>query len=374
MAGSGIKAKVLGGFLSSKGLLTGNVVELVTMKMRKKIKTIACLLRVGYTKCNRVAQCFLTLGTKLRLVLSFFTLRRDFMDLKKPLTFDEQLDKLVAHGMIITDREKAKDILKRVNYYRFTGYALQFRQAPSGSDYIVGTTFETVYHLYKVDEILRDTFRRYIEKAEVYYRTQIAYGFSIAKCTETPYDQHYDENNFYNKKGYREVMENFSREKNYYKDSLIVKHHKMKYSSKMPLWVIVELMSFSNMSKLYSSMYYSEKDAIAHMVGVGRDTLENHLHCLSVLRNKCAHAARMYNTDFNPPAKFTTSFLRKHSEIKNNSLFAYTLVLLERLPDEGSKKSLIQTVENVISEYSDDIDLKLIGFPENYMEIMKNNL
>ena len=88
------------------------------------------------------------------------------MDLKKPLTFDEQLDKLAAHGMIIRDREKAKDILKRVNYYRFTGYALQFRQDPSGSDYIVGTTFETVYHLYKVDEILRDTFRRYIEKAD----------------------------------------------------------------------------------------------------------------------------------------------------------------------------------------------------------------
>ena len=63
------------------------------------------------------------------------------MDLKKPLTFDEQLDKLAAHGMIITDREKAKDILKRVNYYRFTGYALQFRQDPSSSDYIAGTTF-----------------------------------------------------------------------------------------------------------------------------------------------------------------------------------------------------------------------------------------
>ena len=63
--------------------------------------------------------------------------------------------------MIITDREKAKDILKRVNYYRFTGYALQFRQNSSGSDYIVETTFEIIYHLYKVDEILRDTFRRY---------------------------------------------------------------------------------------------------------------------------------------------------------------------------------------------------------------------
>lgn len=106
------------------------------------------------------------------------------MELKKPLTFDEQIEKLECHGIIISDRKKAKAILKRVNYYRFTGYALQFRKDPAGSDYREGTDFETVYHLYKVDEILRDTFRRYIEKAEVYYRTQIAYGFSLAKCTE----------------------------------------------------------------------------------------------------------------------------------------------------------------------------------------------
>lgn len=296
------------------------------------------------------------------------------MDLKKPLTFDEQLERLEAYGIVVTNREKAIEILKRVNYYRFTDYALQFRKNPSNSDYIEGTKFETVYHLYKVDEILRDTFRRYIEKAEVYYRTQIAYGFSITKCTKAPYDQHYDENNFYNKRGYKEVMDSFSREKNYYKDSLIVKHHKVKYSSKMPLWVIVELMSFSNISKLYSSMYYSEKEVIAKMVGIGRDTLENHLHCLSVLRNKCAHAARMYNTAFNPPARFTTSFLKKHPEIKNNSLFAYTLVLLKRLPDEESKRSLVKTVKTVIDEYRNDIDLGLIGFPENYMEIMENNL
>ena len=296
------------------------------------------------------------------------------MELKKPLTFDDLIEKLKSHGIVIDDEERAKDILEQINYYRFTGYALQFRKDPAGSDYIEGTTFETVYHLYKVDEILRDTFRRYIEKAEVYYRTQIAYGFAIEKCTKPPYEQHYDENNFFYKKGYQEVMANFSREKNYYKDSLIVKHHKIKYSSKMPLWVIVELMSFSNLSKLYGSMYYSEKDAIARAVGVGRGTLENHLHCLSVLRNKCAHAARMYNTDFNPPAKFTPVFLRKHPEIKNNSLFAYTLVLLKRLPDEESKRSLMQTVDALFDAYKDDIDMNLIGFPENYLEIMKNNL
>lgn len=38
IAASGMKAKVLGGLLSSKRLLAGNVVELVTMKMRKNHK------------------------------------------------------------------------------------------------------------------------------------------------------------------------------------------------------------------------------------------------------------------------------------------------------------------------------------------------
>ena len=50
------------------------------------------------------------------------------MDLKELLTVDEQLDKLITHGMIVADKEKAKDIYKRVNYYRFTGYAIQFKK------------------------------------------------------------------------------------------------------------------------------------------------------------------------------------------------------------------------------------------------------
>ena len=38
MVGSGIKAKVLGGFLSSKVLLTGNVVDFLLMEMWKIYK------------------------------------------------------------------------------------------------------------------------------------------------------------------------------------------------------------------------------------------------------------------------------------------------------------------------------------------------
>lgn len=292
------------------------------------------------------------------------------MDLKKPLTYDEQIKRLEFHGLIIKDKKRAKKLLESVNYYRFSGYALQFRKDPAWSDYIEGTTFESVFHLYKMDEILRDTFRKFIEIAEVYYRAQISYGFATMKCTVAPFEQHYDKNNFYNKKGYAEVMKNFQREVGYYKDNPVVKHHQAKYSNKMPLWVIVELMSFSTLSKLYNSMYDSEKDKIAASVGIPKRMLENHLHCLSVLRNKCAHAARLYNTTFMPSAKFPSNFLKKNPQVKNNSLFAYTLVLLQRLPDHHSKQSFVDIIDYVIEEYKNDIDMRLIGFPVNYQTIL----
>lgn len=296
------------------------------------------------------------------------------MELKRPLSFSEQLDILKKHGMVINDNEKALEVLKDINYYRFTGYALQFRIAPDNSTYVDGTTFESVYNLCIADEKLRDVFRMYIEKVEVYYRTQIAYGFSMAKCTEPPYEQHYDENNFYNKIGYNEVINSFKREKNYYKDSLVVKHHKNKYGNRMPLWVMVELMSFSNLSKLYSSMYLSEQNIIAGTIGIGSKTLENHLHCISVLRNKCAHAARLYNTKFYPAVRFTKQFLRKNPEVKNDSLFAYALVLLKRLPTNKAKIDFVEAIQIVIEQYRDDINMDLIGFPSNYIDILKNNI
>jgi len=291
-------------------------------------------------------------------------------NLKKPLTFSEQVDKLRQHGMLIDDETKAIESLKMVNYYRFTGYALQFRASAHQSDYVEGTSFGQVLRIYEFDEALRNILRKHIETIEIYFRTQISYGFSLAKCAQSPHNQHYDESNFYNKRGYREVMGSFTREQNYHADSLIVKHHMKKYHGELPLWVMVELMSFSNLSKLYSSMYYSEKDAIAKKVGCGRGLLENNLHCLSILRNKCAHAARLYNTTFSPPARFSQKFLRSHPEVYNDTLFAYILVVLMRLPHTRSKVSFATELTMLVEEFKADIDMSFIGFPENYAKLL----
>lgn len=293
------------------------------------------------------------------------------MELKKPLTFEEQVEKLRSHGMIINDLDFAIQILSEVNYYRLIGYTLQFRKSADNSDYIEGIDLEKIYKLYHFDQELRAILREYIEIVEIYLKTQIANTFAINKCNQSPYDQHYNSNNFYNQEGYKKVMACFNREKNYFKDSLIVTHHSHKYSDKMPLWVMVEFMSFSNVSKFYNSMQSNDQESIAKNIGMGYQTLKNHLHCLSVLRNKCAHTARLYNTEFNPPAKFKRQYLKAHPEIENNSLFAYILILMKRLPNNEDKKTLYDRILILIKEY-EAIDITLMGFPKNYQELLKN--
>ena len=131
------------------------------------------------------------------------------MNLKKPLSFTEQIARLKEHNLIISDETFALEVLSKINYYRYSGYALQFRKEPDNSDLIDGITFEQVYKIYLFDEALRNACRKYLEKVEIYYKTQISHNFSARKCSEPPYDQHYEENNYYYKQGYDEVMDSF---------------------------------------------------------------------------------------------------------------------------------------------------------------------
>lgn len=294
------------------------------------------------------------------------------MDLKKPLTFAEQVEKLKEHGIKITDdeRENAERYLSHVNYYKLTGYTLQFRKDVESSDLVTSHLFSEIKKLYDFDAEMRQMLRRYLEVVETYCKTQIANTFALEKCTNPPYDQHYDEANYFNKEGFRHIMQNFEREQSYYADSLIVKHHKEKYEGKMPLWVMTELMSFSSVSKLYNAMYQSSKQRIAKNFGIGYETLENHLHCLSVLRNKCSHAGRLMDIRYNPPAKLSQKFLQNHPSVSNSSLFAYLLVLKWRLPTSEQKDNFRKNLFVILKKYNDAINLPWIGFPQDYRNII----
>ena len=277
--------------------------------------------------------------------------------------------------MDFDNADLAKIILSEVNYYRFTGYALQFRDKDSPDDYIPGTKFETVWSIYQFDAKMRCILKPYLDILELYARTQIAYGFVMVKCRNAPYDQHYEPSNFYNKDShYKTIISSLNREKENNKDSLFVIHHDTKYDGKMPLWVIVELLSFTNLSKLFSAMYLSEQDTIARNIGTTRLILKNHLHCMANLRNKVAHAGRLYNTVFNPPAKLSNKYLQRNPNIRADTLFAYIIALMRRLPCDADKSKLAVEIIDIIQQYNDRIDLFLIGFPDDYIKHINNEV
>ena len=288
------------------------------------------------------------------------------MDLKPPLTIEQQIYKLKNHGMLIHDVRKAEQVLSTVNYYRFSGYALEYRKSPHDSDYIPCTNFNTIYNIYKFDEGLRNILRWYIEKTEIRFRTKIAYNFTLVKCTEKPYNQHYLPGNYYRKDKFINLLKRICEEEKYFQDSEFVKHHKNTYKDKMPLWVLVEIMTFSTLAKYYSCMYSSEQELIAKDVGTSARILRNNLHALAILRNKCAHAARLYNSTMTLPVAFRQQFLRCNPNIKNSTLFAYIVMLANYLPDNMCKAQFQNDLYKLVAKYENDIDVSLMGFPPNW--------
>ena len=290
------------------------------------------------------------------------------MDLKKPLSLDGQVDRLISHGMDIRDVDRAKQVLSEINYYRFSGFALQFRDGQRPDDYVPGTKFEDVHMLHDFDAGLRCMLKPCLDIVELFARSQIAHGFSLAKCRKPPYEQHYDPANFHNGTVHGSIIvSSLDREKKHCKDATFVTHHDRKYDGKMPLWVIVELLSFTNMSKLYSAMYFSEQSIIASAMGTSRETLKNHLHCLANLRNKVAHSGRLYNVTYSPPVMLGRNYLHANPDISANTLFAYLIVLLRRLPNDAHKAAFADKVADVFSKRPDCVDLRLLGFPDDYM-------
>lgn len=282
------------------------------------------------------------------------------MGLKRPLSLDEQIKKLKSHNLLIDESDDVKSFLSRVNYYRFTGYALEFRVDESSSDFINGTTYQTIRTIYEFDKELRELIQKHLLEVEVYYRTQISNIVSIRKCREFPHDQHYDLKNYYNRNSVAKIFQSIEKEIGYHKDELVVKHHNEVYAHKMPLWVIVELISFSNLSKYYNSLYKSDKVAICESVGIDYKYLANWLYCMSVLRNKCAHGNRIYNIRFNPPAKMSKGFLQSNRDVSNQSLVAHLYILNRMLPNDVAREQFTRALKSIYEKYRGLIDFKKI--------------
>lgn len=83
---------------------------------------------------------------------------------KPPKTFEQQIKIFRDRNLIIEDEEEAIDFLKRVSYYRLTGYTLTLKENDKFFD---GVTFNDIRYLYEFDKKFRSLLLEMLEDIEV---------------------------------------------------------------------------------------------------------------------------------------------------------------------------------------------------------------
>lgn len=104
------------------------------------------------------------------------------MEYKKlPIDFPEQLLKLRERGMIITNDNKALELLGSISYFRLASYwhSMEIDTDSDNHQFLPNTHFEDVIDLYLLDEELRALIFTAIQNIEVALRTRVIHNFSM---------------------------------------------------------------------------------------------------------------------------------------------------------------------------------------------------
>ena len=286
--------------------------------------------------------------------------------LKPPKTFEEQLEILNNHGLIIEDKEIALTILSKINYYRFSAYLLPFRNEKT-KKYQESVTFTKIYRIYEFDRRLRALLQAIIEPIEILLKTRIAYYHGHKYGPEGYTDSTHFQNSTYHDK----FLLEFRSAVNKNSKALFVKHHNRKYGGKFPIWAATELFSLGMLSKCYANMLMQDKKSIARdTFNTGHEQLETWMKCLADLRNRCAHYMRLYYYNFVVTPRFPNDC--KHAISGRLFDIVYVLQYLYLNKTRWNNEFLIP-LEALISEYKDVICLEFIGFPEAWLERLKES-
>lgn len=211
---------------------------------------------------------------------------------------------------------------------------------------------------------------RTIEQIEIEFRTQIAYHLAIKYGSDVLlYESNFiSKTNKDDKTIYSMIIENLEKEIQRQKNKPFVKHHINKYDGKFPIWVSVELMSFGNLSSLFSILKDEDQKEISKYYNTDPRYLKNWILCLVEVRNICAHYTRLYNM----PLKETPR-LYKENEIykaKQNKIFPILLIIKRILKSNDQWSSLYKDLEYTFKKFQGYYNYKFMGFPDNWKEIL----
>lgn len=220
------------------------------------------------------------------------------LEKKQFLTYDEQITFLEEKkGLMISDKEYAKKILLKIGYFPLiNGYKEVFKQSIN-DQFQKGTTFEDIYELYSFDNELRNIFLKYILMAERNIKSSLSYHF----CKEygdlqsdylsvNNYDYTGKKKNVINK-----MVKIMSGQLRYDSDYVYIRHYMTTYQY-VPLWVLMNVLTIGQLSKIYASQKGRIQIKVCQDFGPLKvNEMGKMLAVMTKFRNVCAHNDRLFD-------------------------------------------------------------------------------
>jgi len=215
-------------------------------------------------------------------------------------SIDEQIAIIRDRGLAIDNEAQAAHFLRRVGYYRLSGYWYPFRafneDGKRGDTFIKNSYFNDVINLYLFDRNLRLLALDATERIELAVQTDIAH--LLGRHDTFAHHEH----KFFDKKflqksgsfGYQHWLETYHSLVKRSKASFVT-HNLDKYG-KLPIWVAIEVLDFGALSLLFSGMKGRDKHKISYQYGFREGvSMTSWLRALNFIRNVSAHHSRLWN-------------------------------------------------------------------------------
>lgn len=309
--------------------------------------------------------------------------------LKQPLTFEEQLNKLIFEKNLIVDENEKKEVLeflKKVNYYFISGYLIPYRyKTEDNIDCYKAVEFKKIKKIIEFDYELKEILYIIIAKIEKNLKTNIAYYFAHNYeygnisyiCPESFKFEGISDEEFENsdiKKIHNKLIEEINMMKRNNKKLPFIIHHEENYGGNIPIWAIIELFTLGNIEKFFEILNEKTKKDISNNYNIKPHILKNWIHYLRYFRNLVAHDQRLYNISVKTPKGIKIKSSEKIINFTTNYIFDYIRILNYLFLDrEYWNKIIIIKLKNLFNKYK-EIDIKDIGFNENWEEILKDEI
>ena len=286
---------------------------------------------------------------------------------KQLLSLQQQIDILKQRGLFIENEEEAKNALDSISYFRLAGYWRLMEIDRQQHTFKPGARFSQILSLYRFDEELRILLFSAIQHIEVAVRARMIRIFAERHGAFWFMEPTLAENSNLFANNLRNLQEELSRSEDEF-----IQEHSQKYDEPTmpPVWKTMEVASMGTLSKLYSNMDDSAaKKAVSRSFGIPKfEYMRSWLRCVTVIRNICAHHARLWNAVIviNPslPNRLPNTWITNR-QLTPDKLYPHLCYVAYWLNAINPANTFIEDIKTLLAKYP-VVDPAAMGFPRGW--------